>query len=282
MNMLDKEVTRFTRGGMQRVNLATGQVEQLTDSGEHRFRAGTPSRSEGQAARFQRFHSAEDGEKICAGTPHRFTAKRKTVFQCKNLAPEKRAQAGSRPTIRAGTSGTSGKGSARKPVLRVKDGKGKLEAARAATVKKRLAARRANQEAREKAKKASGAASSIGSQQHSGFRITADSRAGGIALHIAGNAAGQAARAVQEHKEDQQQTSRFSPAETLASVKSNAKFTRDILQKNAGRKGKRPQKKPPGRRLYRGRQPKRRQLRRLKQLPQHPGRQRRPRQKPPL
>ena len=42
--MLEKEVVRFTRGGMQRVNLATGSREQLTDSGEHKFHPGREAR----------------------------------------------------------------------------------------------------------------------------------------------------------------------------------------------------------------------------------------------
>ena len=48
--MLEKEVVRFTRGGMQRVNLATGSREQLTDSGEHKFHPGREARSRADTA----------------------------------------------------------------------------------------------------------------------------------------------------------------------------------------------------------------------------------------
>lgn len=48
--MLEKEVVRFTRGGMQRVNLATGSREQLTDSGEHKFHPGREARFRADSA----------------------------------------------------------------------------------------------------------------------------------------------------------------------------------------------------------------------------------------
>ena len=48
--MLEKEVVRFTRGGMQRVNLATGSRVQLTDSGEHKFHPGREARFRADSA----------------------------------------------------------------------------------------------------------------------------------------------------------------------------------------------------------------------------------------
>ena len=48
--MLEKEMVRFTRGGMQRVNLATGSREQLTDSGEHKFHPGSEARFRADSA----------------------------------------------------------------------------------------------------------------------------------------------------------------------------------------------------------------------------------------
>ena len=48
--MLEKEVVRFTLSGMQRVNLATGSREQLTDSGEHKFHPGREARFRADSA----------------------------------------------------------------------------------------------------------------------------------------------------------------------------------------------------------------------------------------
>ena len=63
--MLEKEVVRFTRGGMQRVNLATGSREQLTDSGEHKFHPGREARFRADSA------SAEASRQLRSGSLRR-------------------------------------------------------------------------------------------------------------------------------------------------------------------------------------------------------------------
>ena len=281
--MLEKEVVHFTRGGMQRVNLATGSREQLTDSGEHKFHPGREARFRADSA------SAEASRQLRSGSLRRgkFSPTSAVRLDAKSEHPV-RLRDGSRqkdkvPAVsRSALPKERQAAAARQVRLRASE-QGRLEAARRSwkdnrEIQTRAALRRRGKMIQERRKSAgsqagfSSSGSSVSSTllrtkpgetsetsgtsfsgSHPDNSAIASSRSSyaGPLFKAASMAARNTVRSTQEQDEN-------SAVSFLAAVQTNTTFLVSLLRRRKTRRkssrntrrqcGGRPQKKQPGRR----------------------------------